>query len=187
MTDPSVNPTLAILRGVRNVRAFAPTPVGQDDLDAVLDVARRTGSAMNAQPWEFVVVRDREQIAAIAGTGPNLGWMAGAPLLICIVMAGERAETERFDEGRLTERIMVAADALGLGAGLGWFFGAAGMAAGRRVLGVPEPKTVRTVVAIGHPGGDPPERPAAMPHQPTADRKPLSALVHLDRYDERPR
>lgn len=185
MTDPSTNPTLALLRGIRNDRAFDQAPVDQGDLDAVLDVARRTGSAMNAQPWEFVVVRDREQIAAIAGTGPNLGWVAAAPLVIAIVMAGERAETERFDEGRLAERMMVAADALGLAAGLGWFFGAAGMAAGRQVLGVSERKTVRTIVAIGHPGGAAPKPPAVMLHRPTADRKPLADLVHFDRYGTR--
>ncbi len=176
MTDYSGNAALAVLRGVRNVRAFAPDPLPEEAVDAILGVARLTGSAGNAQPWEFVVLRDRARITDVAAAGPNLGWLAGAPLVVCLVMAGERPEMERFDEGRLAERIMVAANALGYGAGLGWFSGSAGMARGRGILGVPEPKTTRTVIAIG--------RPAGQRHLDPADRKPLADLVHRDRYGE---
>ncbi len=186
MADRAANDVLAALRGVRNVRAFTPDPVPDDALDAILDVARLTGSAMNAQPWEFVVVRDRERIAALAATGPNLAWLAGAPLVICLVMAGEQPNLERYDEGRLAERIMVAANALGYGAGLGWFFGAAGQARGRSVLGVPESKDVRTLIAVGKAGGAQPKRPAEMPYgTPPKARKPLSGLVHHERYGQR--
>ncbi len=186
MSDRTANDVLAALRGIRNVRAFTPDPVPNDALDAILEVARLTGSAMNAQPWEFVVVRDRERIAALAGTGPNLAWLAGAPLVICLVMAGERPNLERYDEGRLAERIMIAANALGLGAGLGWFFGAAGQAEGRAVLNVPESNDVRTLIAIGRPGESAGERPAGMPYgTPPKARKPLSALVHHERYGQR--
>ena len=169
------------------MRGFAPSPVSDEDLGAILEVARQTGSAMNAQPWEFVVVRDPARIAALAATGPNLGWLAGAPLAIAVVMAGERRETEGFDEGRLVERIMVAANALGLGAGLGWFFGPDGRAAGRQLLGVPEPKQPRTVIAIGHVGGQAAAgHPAASPNgNPPATRKPLAELVHYDHFGRR--
>lgn len=186
MPDSPGNATIGVLRAMRNVRQFAPDAVPDDALAEILDVARLTGSAMNAQPWEFVVVRDRERVGAIAATGPNLGWVAAAPLVICLVMAGERPELERFDEGRLAERIMAAANALGFGAGLGWFFGAEGQAGGRRVLGVPDAKTVRTLIAIGRPGGTPAERPADMPYgTPPTARKPLSDLVHVERYGQR--
>lgn len=175
MTDRSGNAALAVLRGVRNVREFASEPVREDALAAILDVARLTGSAMNAQPWEFVVLDDRDRIEEVAAAGPNLSWLAGAPLVVCIVMAGKRPELERFDEGRVAERIMAAANSLGYGAGLGWFSGSAGMARGREILGVPEPMTTRTVVAIGRPTGERAPNPV--------ERQPLADLVHRNRYE----
>lgn len=171
---------LAILRGVRNTRHFAADPVSEETLAAILEVARRTGSAMNAQPWEFVVVRDPATIRAIAATGPNLPWLAGAPLAIVLVMDGKRPELEGFDEGRLAERIMAAAYAQGLAAGLGWLMGSDARQQVRTLLGVPEGKSVRTVVAVGYSVA--PSVPAAPPHEPNADRKPLAELVHHDRY-----
>jgi nitroreductase len=183
MTDTDGAPTLATLRRVRNTRAFSDEPLPEEALGAILEVARWTGSAGNQQPWEFVVVQDRQQLAALAGLGPNLDWMAAAPVVIALVMAGERPKLEGFDEGRLAERILVAAEALGLGAGLGWPYGAEALAEARRLLAVPEPKTVRTLIAVGRPGGAAPPRPASMPHQPPAEaRKPLADLVHRDRY-----
>ena len=186
MTETNAGQTLATLRGVRNTRAFAPEPLPDGALDAILEVARRTGSAGNQQPWEVVVVQDRDRIAALAGLGPNLGWMARAPVAIALVMAGEKPKLEGFDEGRLAERILVAANALGLGAGIGWPFGTEALANARRLLAVPEPQTLRTLIAIGRPGGPPPERPDSMPHRPPdRARKPLADLVHHDRYGAR--
>ena len=179
--------TLAVLRGVRNTREFTAEPVSDEALTAILEVARRTGSAMNAQPWEFVVVRDPAVLRAISETGPNLPWMAGAPLAIVLVMAGQRPELEGFDEGRLAERIMAAAYGQGLAAGLGWFLAGEPRKRAFALLGVPDGKTMRTVVAIGHPA--PNAGPAAPPPgspsegtKPTAARKPLADLVHHDDY-----
>ena len=46
--------------------------------------------------------------------------MAGAAVAIAIEMPGEKPEWEAYDEGRVAERILVAAGALDLGAGIGW-------------------------------------------------------------------
>ncbi len=180
---------LDTLRRVRNTREFTAEPVSDEALGAILEIARRTGSAMNAQPWEFVVVRDPETLRAISQTGPNLPWMAGAPLAIVLVMAGRRPELEGFDEGRLAERIMEAAYAQGLAAGLGWFLAGEPRRAAYGLLGVPEAKAMRTAIAIGHPAPD--RSPAAPPaaaadyhegQRPPTARKPLAELVHRDRY-----
>ncbi len=178
---------LAIMRGVRNTREFTSEPVADEALAAILEVARQTGSAMNAQPWEFVVVRDPDLLRAIGETGPSLPWMAGAPLAIVLVMAGKKPELEGFDEGRLAERIMDAAYALGLAAGLGWFGKGEPRQKTYALLGVPEAKAMRTAIAIGHPV--PATRPAPPPPgsadeatRPTSARKPLPDLVHHDRY-----
>ena len=175
---PTTSDNTALLRGVRNVRRFRSEPVPETVVDDVLDVARWSGSAMNRQPWEFVVVREPATLRALAATSPTIGWMAGAPLAIVVVMAGEDPEDEGYDEGRVSERILLAARAHGLGAGLGWFPAEAARAAAKALLGVPERRDLRTIVAIGYPdvqeGGGRTSGPA---------RKSLSALVHTERYE----
>lgn len=169
---------LSVLRGARNVRRFRPDPVPPEAIDRILEIARWTGSAGNAQPWQFVVVRDRAAIEALARTGPNLPWLATAPLLIVPVMLGKNAATEGFDEGRLAERIVLAARAQGLEAGLGWFLPGPPRAEAAAILGAPGGRVVRTVVAIGFP--DPSAAPTGMRAEPP--RKPLADLVHHDRF-----
>ncbi|CAA9557434.1 MAG: hypothetical protein AVDCRST_MAG59-2269 [uncultured Thermomicrobiales bacterium] len=178
---------LATLRHVRNTRAFTHESVSAEALGTILEVARCTGSAMNAQPWEFVVVRDPEVLRAISQTGPNLPWLGSAPLAIVLVMAGQRPELEGFDEGRLAERIMAAAYAQGLAAGLGWFLAGEPRRRAYALLGVPEAKAMRTVIAVGHPaaGAGPAAPPPGSPAEgmkPASPRKPLAELVHHDRY-----
>ena len=102
------------LRTARNARSFAPQPVPQEALAAILEIARWTGSAGHKQPWQFIVIDDKETLRALAASGDNLAWLAGAPLAIVLVMDGA-APTESFDEGRLAERIFAGAHALGLG------------------------------------------------------------------------
>lgn len=50
----------------RNVRDFADRPIGDADLDRILEAGRRAPSSRNWQPWDFVVVTDREQLQALS-------------------------------------------------------------------------------------------------------------------------
>ncbi|MFN8591723.1 MAG: nitroreductase family protein [Thermomicrobiales bacterium] len=170
-----------ILRRSRNTRFFTADPVPDAALNGILEIARWTGSARNLQPWQFVIVDDRETLAAIAASSPSLSWLAGAPLAIVLVMDGVTPEIEAFDEGRLAERIFAAARAYGLEAGIGWFLPGAPRDTARRILDVPEGQEVRTVIAIGHPDPAPPPSPYPIA-QP---RKPLSDLVHRNRFGNR--
>ncbi len=168
---------IAFLRGLRAVREFRPNPVPQKVIDDVLEVARWTGSAVNRQPWEFVVIRDRDTLRAVAAVDGFVGHLADAPLGIILVMAGDHAAQESFDEGRLSERIMLAAAAHGVGAGIGWFK-PAGAETVKSILGIPRHRTVRTAIALGY--ADEGAR-GARPKRGQA-RKPLAELVHAERY-----
>jgi len=139
---------LRFLRSLRAVRSFTADPVPDEVLGDVLEVARWSGSSMNRQPWEMVVVRERETLRALASAGGYADHLAGAAVGIVIVMAGERAESEAYDEGRLSERIMLAAHAHGVGSSVGWFAGG-GREEARRIIGVPEGRTVRTAISLG--------------------------------------
>src|SRR5215471_4308855 len=128
MTD-SIVPTsassmLALLRGLRAVRQLRPDPLPEDVLRNILEVARWSGSAGNRQPWEFVVVRDREMLRQLASIdGAVAGHLATAGAGIAIVMHPEVPDLDGYDEGRAAERILLAARASGLGAAVGHFTG----------------------------------------------------------------
>jgi nitroreductase len=172
---------IALLRRLRAVRQFRPEPIPAPVLDDVLTVARWTGSARNEQPWEFLVVRDREMLRALAGLEGTAPHLAGAALGIVLVMAGNprRVAHEIYDEGRLSERIMLAAAAHGVGACIGWFSDE-GIKDLKALLGIPEARLVRTALSLGYPDEAVPPRPSRA--QP--GRKPLSMLVHWERYGQ---
>ena len=171
---------IAFLRRLRAVRDFLPDPVPQDAIDDVLEVARCSGSASNRQPWEFVVIRDPATLRALATAEGYAAHLAGAPLAIVLVMAGEDDEQETYDEGRLSERIMLAALAHGLGSCIGWFKGT-GPSVVKHLLNIPEGRTVRTALSLGYP--DEAAR-RARPPRPVA-RKPLAVIAHDERYRDR--
>ena len=139
----------------RQTREFASDPVDQASLDAIADAARWSGSRENRQPWRFVVISRAETVRRIGEVGaPHARTLATAPAAVAIVLPQDKsaAISNAFDEGRSAERMLVAAELLGLGAGLAWMGSEERPAVGE-LLGVPEGWFVRTVVAIGHPRG----------------------------------
>jgi nitroreductase len=173
---------IRLLRDLRAVRDYEPDTVPQAALDDIYEVARWTGSAQNRQPWDLVVVRDRamrEKLAALPGYADHL---AGAPLGIVLVMDNTNEEFATHDEGRLCERIMLAAAAHGLGSCIGWWTGSAREEA-KRLIGAPATSVVRTVIPIGYParGRRAFEEDLKTGRKGPA-RKPIEAFVHMERY-----
>ena len=185
MTDSEVSATatarIAFLRGLRAVRQLRPDPLPDAVLHDILEVARWSGSAGNRQPWEFVVVRDRAMLRRLASVeGANAGHLATAAVGIAIVIRPEVPDLDAYDEGRLAERILLAAAAHGVGAAVGHFTGPgdtwAASAEAKRLLGVPDEHLLRETISLGYP---------AEHLQPTSNppgRKPLEQLVHWERY-----
>jgi len=57
---------LELARRRRSVRRFRPDPVSEDDVNRILEAARWAMSGANSQPWEFIVIRQRETINKLA-------------------------------------------------------------------------------------------------------------------------
>jgi nitroreductase len=174
---PPADDILRALRRTRQVRQFTGEAVSEADLHEILRVARWSGSSQNRQPWTLIVLRDPGLRRRIAEAAPFARHAAIAPVAIAVAMPGTNAEWETYDEGRLVERMLVAAEALGLGAGIGWAT-AKERPVVNGLLGVPEPAYVRSFVSIGHPTAE----AAAPKSRPGTARKPLEEILREDRY-----
>ena len=171
-------PQTEILRTVRQIRQYAPEMVPDEVIARLLQVARWTGSSRNTQPWHFIVIKDPEQLRRISELRTPINWVAAAPLGIAIVLDGANARSEAYDEGRVTERLLMGAHMLGLGGGVAWFGDETREAEAKRILGIPAERTAHSVVLIGYATSikDPCPDPAR------AGRKPLSEIVSYERW-----
>lgn len=176
MTEAATD-LIRFLRRVRQVRDYQPEPVPEGALVDILEVGRWSGSASNRQTSEVVVVKDPEVRQLIAAGGASMAGKAAVVLVIVTQGDPERKELEIFDEGRMAERLLIAARARGLGSAIATLKND-GPANVKQRLGIPAERRVTTVVTVGVP-----DRAAiqAKPKNPQP-RKPLDKYAHQDRY-----
>ena len=170
---------LETIRKVRQVRQYVSGEVSDEQLHQLLEIARWTGSSRNMQPWRFVVVRDKAVLQQLAALRDNITWVADAALVIALVSPGQNLQHEAYDEGRVTERLMIAASMLDLGAGTAWFGEPEREAQAKALLHVPQGSTLRSVVAIGPFVTSKDPRPSG----PRPGRLPLDELVRWETYE----
>jgi len=168
------------IRHVSQIRQYTNEPVPDDVVAQLLDLARWTGSSRNTQPWQFVVVRDKAKLKALASMRPNINWAADAPVGIAIVL-DEAGVSNAYDEGRLTERVLTGATLLGYGGGVAWFGEDEHQTKAKATLGIPADKTARQMIMIGKPRSKDDPRP----YGPKRGRKPLSDIAHYERWGQR--
>lgn len=171
------------LCALRSVRDLRPDPLAAAEIDGLVRVARWTGSAKNVQAWEFLTIQDRATLDALAPLGGYTRHLAHAALGFAVILPNEEPMTEAFDEGRVVERVQLAAQAYGLGSCIAWFDEDDGSSlAAKRLLGIPEARTLRTILSVGT--HDPATHVGWA--KPGQARKPLSELLSLERYGRHP-
>lgn len=161
----------------RNVRSFTAEPLADEQLDRILEAGRRAPSSRNSQPWDFVLVTDRERLRELAKVWRGAGHVAESAATIALVTAdaedpGER-ERAAYDLGQATIAMMIAAADLGIGSG---HAAVSDQEQARRVLGLPQDRRLAYLIALGHPA-DRPLRPLRRP-----DRRPFAEVVHRERW-----
>lgn len=175
--DATVRSMIEGMRTVRQIRQYSGEPVPEAVVKQLLQVARWTGSSRNTQPWHFIVVTDKERLRDLSQLRAPINWLAAAPLGIAIVLDGEGV-SEAYDEGRVTERILIAAHSLGYGGGVAWFGDDKQQTEAKRILGIPADRTARSIVMVGRPTSTKDPRP----NPRRGGRRPLRELVSYDRF-----
>jgi len=134
-----------LVTGLRVVRRYQDRPLEPDDERAVLEAGRWTGSSKNSQNWRFVVVRDADTKRHLSECGAFAGLLAGAATVIVPVQLPEGYE---FDIGRVSQNMMLAAAAIGVGSCPTTIYEGA---RARALLDVPDDHVVRYALAFGYP------------------------------------
>jgi nitroreductase len=159
----------------RNVRSFAGRPIPAADLDQILEAGRRAPSSQNWQPWDFIVVRDRDQLRELARVWRGAGHVADAAAAIAVI--GPAADNEfgraQLDLGQATMAMLLAATDLGIGS---CHAGVADIALARKVLDLPADRGWALLISLGYPA----DRPLAPIRNPR--RRPFEEVVHRDRW-----
>ncbi|MFA4016373.1 MAG: hypothetical protein RUDDFDWM_001476 [Candidatus Fervidibacterota bacterium] len=154
----------------RSVRAFKSEPVQREVIEDIIDCARLAPTAMNMQPWEFIVVTDPEMRKRIADETDYGKFIAQAP--VCIAVFCKDVKYYLEDGCAATQNILLAAHAHGLGAC--WVAGDKKPYAERiaKLLGVPSGYKLISLIAVGYP--------AQVPKCPS--KRKLSEVIHWEKF-----
>ena len=160
----------------RNVREFSNAEVGPGDLDRILEAGRRSPSARNRQPWDFILVTDRELLTALAGVWKGAWHVANARAVVAVVapmLRPPEQATLQFDLGQATISMMIAAADLGVGTA---HASVSDQDLARRLLGFPEDRFCSNLISVGIPadGGLTPIK--------NLNRRPFDEVVHRGRW-----
>lgn len=105
-----------------SIRQYTDQPVEKEKIEAMLRAGMAAPTAVNAQPWHFVVVSDKAKLGELAAANPHAGMLKSAPLAIVVcgdmtkAMEGKGRQFWIQDCSAATENILLAAHAQGLGA-----------------------------------------------------------------------
>lgn len=154
------NEVIKTIKNRKSVRHFSGESVSKEDLKKILESAMCAPTAVNKQPWSFVVITDRKILDALADSLPYAKMLtkAGAAIIICAIPEKAYEGSTDFaiiDCSLAGENILLTVESLGLGAV--WtaaYPDAKRMNAVRTVLGIPQSIIPLNVIPIGVPTGE---------------------------------
>lgn len=131
-----------------SVRSYLPDPVPTHILERVLEAGRVAPSAMNLQPWHFIVVSDKEKRRALS-TGRFAKFLSESPVVI-VGCGNERLSPRWYaiDTAIALQNMVIAATSEGLGT---CWVGSFDETDVKKLLKVPEGYRVIAMLALGYP------------------------------------
>lgn len=165
--------------GRRSVREYMDQDIPQEEITRLLRAAMRAPSAVNQQPWEFVVLRDRSLMKQIIRFHPYAKMLEQAPcaIVVCGDKQRQPAHVAAYDFwvqdcSAATQNLLLEAVHLGIGAvWLGVYPIEERVKGVQELLGLPEHVVPLSVVSLGYP---------AQPPQPVDTYQP--ERVHWEQW-----
>jgi len=146
----------------RSVRRYENKQIDDESVKRLLSAAMNAPSAANEQPWEFIVIKDREMLDAIPTFSPFARMVTHASLGILICGDTRNVIAPGFwvqDCAAATQNLLIAAHALGLGAVWTGVYPMEGHVAGfTKLCQLPEGVVPLAFVVAGYPAETPPKQ-----------------------------
>jgi nitroreductase len=157
--DAKMKDTFSVIHARKSVRNFTGAPVSKIDLEKIIKAGMAAPTAVNMQPWSFVVITERKILDDLSAGLPYAKMLtkAGAAIIVCTEpdkANGKSKDLAIIDASLAGENILLAIEALDLG---GVWTAAYPypdrMKHVKTVLKIPEEVIPLNVIAIGVPAG----------------------------------
>jgi len=149
---------MSIIRQRRSIRKFLDKPIEAEKIDLLVEAALRAPSSRGLNPWEFVVITDKELLTKLAQAKQHgSAFLKHAPLGICVCADPEQCDVWVEDASIASIFIHLAAESLGLGSC--WIQIRERMHDGKKsaqeyiaeILNLPARLQVESIIAVGYP------------------------------------
>ena len=155
---------IELVKKRKSTRKYSEEAVPRSVIDQCLEAARMAPSAVNSQPWSFIVVDDKETKNKIveksmSGIYSSNAFVRNAPVIIVVIteVPSYTVRLGRFfrnvnysliDIGIACDHLTLQAEELGVGTcWLGWF----SEKAVKKVLGLPKSTKIDVMISMGYP------------------------------------
>ncbi len=139
---------LDFLKSRRTIRNFQDKIISDEEIEMILEAGRWSPSASNRQPWEFIVIKNRELLKKISKTGTYGGPLRKAPMGVAVV--GKKVENPNWyvqDTSLVSMNMMLMAWALNIG--MCWI-GSMDREYAKELLGFGKDDFLLTILATGY-------------------------------------
>ncbi|MBP5135132.1 MAG: nitroreductase family protein, partial [Paludibacteraceae bacterium] len=143
-----------------SVRQYTDEPVSKEDIETMLRAGMAAPTAVNKQPWHFVVVTDKAKLKELSGGRGRMFDQCAVAIVVCgnmeKALSGKAQEYWIQDCSAATENILLSAHALGLGAVWTGVYPITDRVANvTKVLKLPTTIVPLCTIVIGHPAEQP--------------------------------
>ena len=172
-----------LLRKRRSIRSFQDKPVEQEKVDLLVEAMLRSPSSRSLNPWEFVVIQNKQTIETLAKAKTHgSAFMKGASLAIAVCADPEKCDV--WIEDCSIAAILLHLQATDLGLGSCWVQirlrehdeQQSAEAYVAETLGLRKGMVVEAIIAFGYPSQEPPGHPHS---------SLLTDKVSYERYGEK--
>lgn len=166
---------LDVIRERGSIRRYEDRSIPKDVMDKVLEAARLAQSAGNRQPWEFIVVQEKDVKKKLASAASNQSLVdEAAAVIVCIAHpenCGHVGSLDSFlvDVAIAVENMALVSWEMALGS---CWIGAYNEEKVKQLLDIPKNLPVVSLFTLGYPAEK----------QASKRRKPMEQIVHYEKY-----